>query len=229
MPKFSVIIPAAGSSSRFHDAYYKKPFASLSGRPVWLRTVEHFVHRDDVAEVVLVLAADDLPDFRQRFAPNLIFMPIQIATGGASRAESVRNGLAALTQTCDFVAVHDAARPLLTPAGISALFAAAAEKQAVIPAIPVHSTVKSVDSDGRIVNTIDRSALMLAQTPQVFRRDLLESAYAATTDASAFTDEASLVEATGVPVFVHPGWPINMKITTKEDLEVAEALLSMVE
>lgn len=229
MPKFSVIIPAAGNSSRFHDAYYKKPFANLSGRPVWLRTVEHFVNRDDVAEVVLVLAADDLEDFRQRFSPNLIFMPIQIATGGASRAESVRNGLAALTQDCDFVAVHDAARPLLTATWISELFAAAAEKQAVIPAVPVHSTVKSVDADGRIVKTVDRSSLMLAQTPQVFRRDLLESAYAAATDASDFTDEASLVEANGVPVFVHPGWPINIKITTKEDLELAESLLSMLE
>src|SRR6056297_2621719 len=229
MPKFSVIIPAAGSSSRFHDSYYKKPFVNLSGRPVWLRTVEHFANRDDVAEVVLVLAEDDLADFRERFSPNLIFLPIRIATGGASRAESVRNGLESLTHECDYVAVHDAARPLLTAAWISELFAAAVEKQAVIPGVPVHSTVKSVAPDGRILKTVDRTSLMLAQTPQVFRRDLLEAAFANAKDAAVYTDEAALVEASGVPVFVHPGWPVNVKITTKEDLELAESLLSLLE
>jgi len=225
MAKFGVIIPAAGDSSRFQGFPYKKPFVNLQGRPIWLRTTEHFANRDDVSEVVLVLAADDMADFKERFTPNLIFMPIQIATGGASRAESVRNGIAALTKPCDYIAVHDAARPLLTKKGITELFAAAVEKQAVIPGVPVSSTVKSVDGNGRIQQTVDRSGLMLAQTPQVFRRDVLERAYASVEDASAYTDDAAVVEASGVPVFVHPGWPMNIKITTREDMALAERFL----
>ncbi|MEZ6129677.1 MAG: 2-C-methyl-D-erythritol 4-phosphate cytidylyltransferase [Planctomycetaceae bacterium] len=224
--KFAVIIPAAGESSRFRGFPYKKPFVNLKGRAIWLRTAELFAHREDVSEVVLVLAADDMTEFRERFSPNLIFLPLKIAIGGTSRAESVRNGMAALTLPCDYIAVHDAARPLLTADGITDLFAAAIDRQAVIPGIPISSTVKSVDGDGRIQKTIDRRPLMLAQTPQVFRRDILEQAYSAIDDAAAYTDEAALVEASGMPVFVHPGWPMNIKITTREDLELAERFLA---
>ncbi len=226
MNKFAVIIPAAGMSTRFQGFEQKKPFVELKGRAIWLRTVEHFVNRDDVSEVVLVLSKDDQAEFRERFAANLTFLPIKIADGGASRAESVRNGLAVLSEPCDFVAVHDAARPLLTKHWLTDLFATAAERDAVIPAVPVSSTVKSVDNEGRIQKTVDRSSLMLAQTPQVFRRDVLDAAYVATEDASTFTDEASLVEASGVPVYIHQGWPMNIKITTKEDFEIAEAMLA---
>lgn len=226
MAKFAVIIPAAGDSSRFQGFRHKKPFVDLKGRAIWLRTVEHFVNRDDVSEVILVLAQDDVEDFKLRFAANLAFLTIQIAAGGTTRAESVQNGLRQLSKPCDYIAVHDAARPLLTKQWITELFAAAEERQAVIPAVPVSSTVKSVDEHGQIQKTVDRTSLMLAQTPQVFRRDILESAYADADDASAFTDEASLVESRGVPVFVHPGWPMNIKITTKDDFELAETLIA---
>lgn len=226
MSKFAVIIPAAGDSSRFQGFRHKKPFENLKGRAIWLRTVEHFADREDVSEVVLILAKADMEEFRERFAPNLTFMPIKIAEGGATRAESVRNGMAKLTEPCDYIAVHDAARPLLTKHWLTALFATAKEKHAVIPAVPVSSTVKSVDDGGQIQKTVDRTSLMLAQTPQVFRKDILEAAYAAASDAANFTDEASIVEASGVPVFVHPGWPMNIKITTKDDFELAEALLA---
>lgn len=225
MTKFAVIIPAAGDSSRFQGFLHKKPFVDLKGRAIWLRTVEHFVHRDDVSEVVLVLAKDDFSEFRERFGPNLTFLPVVIAEGGASRAESVQNGMARLSEPCDFIAVHDAARPLLTKQWVTDLFSAAQQKNAIIPAVPVSSTVKSVSDDGQIQKTVDRSSLMLAQTPQVFRRDILEAAYAAATDPAAFTDEASLVEASGVPVFVHNGWLMNIKITTKEDFHLAETFL----
>ncbi len=225
MADFSVIIPAAGDSSRFRGFRHKKPFVDLNGRAIWLRTVEHFVNRKDVAEVVLVLAADDVSDFRDRFRPNLAFLELTIVEGGASRAESVQNGLQALTAPVDFVAVHDAARPLLTEQWITELFTAAREKKAVIPGVPISSTIKRVDQQNAIVDTVDRSHLMLAQTPQVFERKLLESSYAAVTDASKFTDEASLVGANGHPVYVHPGWPMNIKITTSDDYDLATVLI----
>lgn len=224
--KFAVIIPAAGQSSRF-GGHRKKPFQDLAGRAVWLRTVDHFINRDDVSEVVLVLAEDDIADFKSRFGPNLAFMNVKIVAGGASRAESVQNGIAALDESADFIAVHDAARPLLTKAWVTEIFAAAIQHGAVIPGTPVSSTVKRIDADNNIVETIDRSSLRLAQTPQVFRRDILEAAYAKASDPAAFTDEASLVEASGQLVFIHDGWPMNIKITTIEDLKLAEFLLTV--
>lgn len=222
--KFAVIIPAAGASRRYGGSQ-KKTFEDLDGRAVWLRTVEHFVHRDDVSEVVLVLAADDMDEFRQRFAANLTFLDLTITAGGATRAESVQNGLAALTTDAEFVAVHDAARPLLTKAWVSDVFRAAVDRRAVIPAIAVNSTVKRVSQEDRIQATVDRTPLRLAQTPQVFARDLLVHAYQSVADPSACTDEASLVEASGHPVYVCPGWPMNIKITTLDDMKLAELFL----
>lgn len=222
--KYAVVIPAAGQSTRFAGSQ-KKPFEELAGRAIWLRTVEHFESRDDVSEVVLVLAEDDIDEFKQRFQANLAFLNVHVAVGGASRAESVLNGIKALQQPSDFVAVHDAARPLLTRQWISEIFAAAADKGAVVPGISVSSTVKKVDDNGKVQETIDRSCLRLAQTPQVFDRQLLSEAFAAAADLSQLTDEASVLEAAGKPVFVHEGWPMNIKITTQHDMRLAEAFL----
>ena len=227
MSNVAVILPAAGQSSRFQGFRHKKPFVELKGRPVWLRSVEHFVNRPDVSEVVLVLAPDDLAEFRVRFQPNLTFLNITLCEGGSSRARSVLNGLKALTKPAEFVAVHDAARPLLTVQWVNEIFAAAQQFGAVIPGVPVSSTVKETDNQRRITRTVDRSRLILAQTPQVFRRTLLENAYTVTENPDAFTDEGSLVEASGHPVFVHEGWPMNIKLTTAEDFRWAEALLDL--
>lgn len=227
MPEFSVIIPAAGASRRFQGrgCAQKKPFVELDGRAIWLRTVDHFLNRSDVVEIIVVIAADDMDEFTERFRPNLAFMEIQVVAGGATRAESVANGLAALKKSSDFVAVHDAARPLLTKPLVDSVFKAAEEHGAVIPAVAVTSTVKRVDDSGQIQQTVDRSRLRLAQTPQVFRRNILEQAFVQVTNAADFTDEASLVEAFGHPVFVCPGAESNIKITTTEDFELAGMLL----
>ena len=224
MSKYAVILPAAGESRRFTGFTRKKPFVELKGRAVWLRTAEHFLNRDDVSEVVLVLSPDDIDEFRERFRPNLAFLNITITQGGTCRAESVLNGIRSLTQDAEFVAVHDAARPLLTEKWVTEIFAAAAAHDAVIPGIPVSSTVKAVAGNA-IQRTVDRTGLVLAQTPQVFRRTLLQQAFDAAGDLATFTDDASLVEAYGRPVHVHPGWPMNIKITTREDFRLAEALL----
>lgn len=224
MPRVGVILVAAGKSSRFGDANYKKPFAPLAGRPVWLHSAERFIDRDDVKQVVVVVAPEDRESFREKFGANLAFMGITLAEGGVERADSVRNGLARLEPGIDLVAIHDAARPCLAPEWIDRVFAMGAKTGAAILATPVVATLKRVGPDHVIRETVDRSGLWEAQTPQVFSRDLLERAFAAAAGRPA-TDEAALVEASGHPVTVVPGSPINLKITSREDLRLAEQAL----
>jgi len=151
-------------------------------------------------------------------------MGITLAEGGATRAESVRNGLEKLADDIDVVAIHDAARPCIAPAWIDKVFAAGSRTGAAILAIPVVGTLKRVGPGNVITETVDRTGLWEAQTPQVFSRDLLTKAFAAHRDGEA-TDEASLVERIGHPVTVVPGSPINLKITCREDLKLAEQAL----
>jgi 2-C-methyl-D-erythritol 4-phosphate cytidylyltransferase len=224
MPRFGVILAAAGQSSRFQDANYKKPFAPLAGRPVWLHAAEKFIDRDDVKQVVVVVSPDDRQAFVEKFGANLAFMGITLAEGGATRAESVRNGLEKLDAELDMVAIHDAARPCLAAAWIDRVFAAGVRTGAAILAIPVVGTLKRVGPDHLITETVDRTGLWEAQTPQVFSREILVRAYAAARDGAA-TDEAALVERIGQPVTVVPGSPINLKITSREDLRLAEQAL----
>jgi 2-C-methyl-D-erythritol 4-phosphate cytidylyltransferase len=224
MPRFGVILAAAGQSSRFQDANYKKPFAPLAGRPVWLHAAEKFIDRDDVKQVVVVVSPDDRQAFVEKFGANLAFMGITLAEGGATRAESVRNGLEKLDAEIDMVAIHDAARPCLAAAWIDRVFAAGVRTGAAILAIPVVGTLKRVGPDHLITETVDRTGLWEAQTPQVFSREILVRAYAAARDGAA-TDEAALVERIGQPVTVVPGSPINLKITSREDLRLAEQAL----
>jgi 2-C-methyl-D-erythritol 4-phosphate cytidylyltransferase len=221
MPRFGVILAAAGQSSRFQDAAYKKPFAPLAGRAVWLHSAEKFLDRDDVKQVVVVIAPEDRAAFAEAFGANLAFMGITLAEGGAHRAESVRRGLEKLAPDIDMVAIHDAARPCLAQAWIDRVFAAGAQTGAAILAIPVVGTLKRVGADGTITETVDRTGLWEAQTPQVFSRDVLTRAFAAN-PGNQPTDEAQLVEAIGQRVTVVPGSPINLKITSREDLRLAE-------
>jgi 2-C-methyl-D-erythritol 4-phosphate cytidylyltransferase len=224
MPTFGVILAAAGQSSRFQDANYKKPFAPLAGRPVWLHSAEKFIDRPDVKQVVVVVSPEDRESFREKFGANLAFMGITLAEGGTQRADSVRNGLEKLGPEIDMVAIHDAARPCIASAWIDRVFEAGVRTGAAILATPVVGTLKRVGPDHTITGTVDRTGLWEAQTPQVFTRDLLTRAFAAKHDP-AHTDEAQLVEALGHRVTVVPGSPINLKITSREDLRLAEQAL----
>lgn len=223
MSKFAVILPAAGKSSRFVHQRRKKPFAELKGRAVWLRSVDLFVNREDVVQTILCIADDDLDWFKETFRADLAFRNIDIVSGGAERADSVENALATVRADIDFVAVHDAARPLLAEAWITSVFAAAEKHSAVIPAIRTASTVKRVRGN-EIVETVPREELWQAQTPQVFRKDLLMKAFKQRAGFNA-TDEAQLVERLGQPVHVVEGSPMNFKITTADDFRMAEAVL----
>ncbi len=225
MPAFAVIFPAAGKSSRFHGKE-KKPFVNLDGRAVWLRSVELFVTRSDVAQCIIVVSPEDQEMFRRRFGANLAFMNVQIANGGAERFESVANALALVKPEVEFVAVHDAVRPCLTDASINDIFAKAEKTGAAMLAIPVSDTVKQVDDQKHVKGTVPRQGLWLAQTPQVFRRDWLQEVYDNRTRLGAnFTDDAQLMEAAGYTVHVVEGATTNIKITTKQDVFLAEAIL----
>jgi len=221
MPRFAVILPAAGRSMRFGSGE-KKVFADLEGRPVWRRALDLFLCRSDVWQCVIVTAPED----RERFAGATADRRVQIADGGAERFESVANALAITTSEADFVAVHDAARPCTAPALIDAVFGRAAETGAALLAVPVADTIKRDDGAGRVGATIPRDGLWLAQTPQVFRRDWLLAAYARRAVLGAgITDDAQLVEAAGHAVCLVPGSAANRKITTPEDLYLAAAIL----
>jgi len=224
VPKFAVILPAAGSSSRFNDPNYKKPFAPLGGRAVWLHSAEKFLHRDDVVQVILVISPEDREYFNFKFSANAAILGVDVVDGGKERADSIENALARLKPEADYIAVHDAARPCIADEWITRVFEAAEKSGAAIVALPVSGTLKRVADGTTIAETISRDGLWEAQTPQVFCRALLIEAYGRRAGFHA-TDDAQLVERLGKPVTVVRGSPINLKITTKEDLRLAEQAL----
>jgi len=224
VPRFAVILPAAGKSSRFRDQHYKKPFAPLDGRPVWMHAADRFANRKDVVQSLLVIAPEDREHFAEKFGGNAALLGIEVVEGGAERYDSVAKALERLKPEAEFVAVHDAARPCIADEWIDAVFAAAAKTGAAILAAPVTNTLKRAGGDHLITETIARENLWEAQTPQVFRRQLLTDAYARRGNQAA-TDDAQLVERLGQKVTIVPGSPMNVKITTKEDLRIAAALL----
>jgi 2-C-methyl-D-erythritol 4-phosphate cytidylyltransferase len=225
MSRFTVILPAAGRSSRF-GGKEKKPFASLDGRPVWLRTVELFVTRDDICQTILIVSPEDRELFRTRYAANIAFMDVEIVEGGPERFDSVANALAKLKDEVEFVAIHDAVRPCLEASLTDAVFKKGTETGAAILGIPITDTIKRVDAQKQVQETVNRQGLWLAQTPQVFRRDWLTEAYAQRTKlGKEITDDARLIEAAGHPVHIVEGSPSNIKITMQGDLLLAKAIL----
>ena len=223
MSQFAVIIPAAGNSSRFSKNKRKKPFVDLKGRAVWLRSVEHFVNREDVGQILVVIAPEDEEFFKTKFQANLAFLDLEIVGGGKERADSVQNALARVKGDCSFVAVHDAARPLLVKKWVDQVFAEAEKAEAAILATPLTSTLKR--GHGRqVAETVPRQDLWLAQTPQVFSTQLLRDAYAQRGDFQP-TDEAQLIERLGKPVSLVECSPMNIKITTEDDFRMAQVLL----
>ena len=226
MPRFAVILPAAGKSSRFRDQHYKKPFALLDGRPVWMHAADRFANRKDVIQSLLVIAPEDREDFAEKFGGNAALLGIEVVEGGNERYDSVQRALERVKPEAEFIAVHDAARPCIVEEWIDAVFAAAVRTGAAILASPVHGTLKRAANDQTIAETVARENLWEAQTPQVFRRQLLTYAYARRGNEKA-TDDAQLVERLGQKVTIVPGSPMNIKITTKEDLRIAAALLKV--
>ncbi len=224
MSKFAVIIAAAGKSARFTDKNYKKPYAPLANKAVWLYSADRFTGRGDVKQVIVVISPEDREDFMSKFGANVAILSIDVVDGGDERSDSVAKGLARVKSDIDFVCVHDAARPCIVDDWITKVFEAAEKSDAAILAIPVSGTLKRVGADHAVVETVSREALWEAQTPQVFRRTLLLEAHAKRGNFTA-TDDAQLVERLGRKVTIVAGSPINLKINTKEDLRLAEQAL----
>jgi 2-C-methyl-D-erythritol 4-phosphate cytidylyltransferase len=226
MATFAAIIAAAGKSSRFGDRNYKKPFAMLGGRAVWLHSVDRFQSRGDVKQTIVTVAADDREEFDRKFGANVAIMGIEVVAGGEHRADSVQRALERVKSEIEFVAVHDAARPCIADKWIEQVFEAAQRTGAAILAAQVGETLKRVDGKREITATVDRQSLWTAQTPQVFRRELLVEAYAKR-GTNAATDDAQLVERLGHAVTVVPCSAMNLKITTRDDLRLAEQVLKV--
>lgn len=221
----TAIIPAGGSGQRM-GLGAPKQFMTLAGLPLLIHTLRAFCDTSAVGAIVVAVPANEISRTETLIRQHGIGKVHAVVAGGATRQESVRRGLAAVPEDCDLVAVHDAARPLVTPALIESCLAAAERHGAAIAAVPVKDTLKREAPGQLIAATVARDELWQAQTPQVARRELLEAAYAAAErDHFVATDEASLLEHLGCPVALVPGAETNLKITRPEDRTIAEALL----
>jgi 2-C-methyl-D-erythritol 4-phosphate cytidylyltransferase len=222
----AVVIVAAGQSQRFGNPLIKKPFASIQGKAVWLYSAEFFLRRDDVKQVVVVIAAEDHEAFMSQYAANLAVWGIDVVRGGATRGDSVLAGVRQVRPEFSQVAVHDAARPCLSQEVVDRVFRAAQQHRNVIPTIKISSTVKR-SADGRTVDaTVDRDQLYLAQTPQVFDRTALLEAFQRF-PRQTHTDESQLMEHAGHSVHMVEGSPWNLKITTQDDLKLVQQILKL--
>src|SRR5208282_1280880 len=239
--KVFVIIPAAGLGTRMAPASGRtrkespsKQFKELGGVPILVRTLRKFAATPAVYEIVVALRKDEISPFRTQLEkqyPEILNKRLQLVEGGAHRQNSVANAMAKIAaDPADLVLVHDAVRPFVTPDIIKDVIAAAQKHGAAIAGWPAVDTVKQVDrtAEGAVIKTtIPRAGVVMAQTPQGFRYDILKKAFDdAAADGFLGTDEASLIERAGLPVAVVMGSPRNIKITTPADLELAEFYLS---
>jgi len=215
------IIAAAGRSKRMGGG--DKLFAVVGGKPLLAHTLSAFDGCRGVDRVVLVLSPENMERGRELVAEAGFSKVAAVCQGGERRQDSVRNGLEALA-SCQWVVVHDGARPLVTAGLIERGLEAAKETGAAIAALPIGDTVKEVEPPGLIGRTLSRGGLWAAQTPQVFRYDILREAHQRA-QAEA-TDDAALVEELGYQVKVFEGSPRNMKVATAADLALVEALLA---
>jgi 2-C-methyl-D-erythritol 4-phosphate cytidylyltransferase len=229
-----VIIPAAGLGTRMAAASgvrvvpaASKQFTELDGVPILIHTLRKFAASPQVSEIYLALRPPEAAAFQARLAEEKLGKPVRVVEGGEHRQESVANALAAVKAAADdIVLVHDAVRPFVDQEIIASVIDAAARHGAAIAGVPAVDTIKQVErtAEGAVIRaTIPRAQIVMAQTPQGFRYEVLKRAFAeATADGFTGTDEASLVERSGHEVVVVMGSVRNIKITTPWDLELAE-------
>lgn len=218
----TVIVVAAGSSTR---AGFDKLHAKIAGQPVIHHTLTAFEKAECVDDIILVCRATE--SMRDFIASGHFKKVRTVIRGGERRQDSVHAGLKALAQNSEFVAVHDAARPLITPNEIERVLAVAREHGAAALAAPVTDTLKFADTRQVVRGSIDRQNVFAMQTPQIFRRKLLVEAYEGlATESLTATDEASAIEHAGGKVMIVPAQDQNLKITFASDLAVAEFILN---
>jgi 2-C-methyl-D-erythritol 4-phosphate cytidylyltransferase len=225
------VVPAGGNGSRFSDKR-DKLLISLAGKPVLLRTVSALLQCPDINGIVIVASANHLKNYKALL--SLQFPPEKLifTQGGASRRASVWQGLLALPHSVQTVVVHDAARPLIQPELIQqAIKTVQNEVQGSVVAVPVVDTIKQIDAETLSIHqTLPRSTLWRAQTPQVFQLKTLRKAHQQVPETIAVTDDAQLLELAGLgPVQIIQGSESNLKITNREDIPLAESFLRQME
>ena len=224
--RVNAVIVAAGEGKRMGGGV-AKPLLLLAGRPLILHTLTRFA-ASQIRRVILVVPQQDGASFERLVAadPGARRLDCVVQPGGARRQDSVRQGLARLDDDCEVVVIHDGARPLISPALIHRCVEAAAKEGAAVVGVPVHDTIKVVSASGRVESTPARDSLWEIQTPQAFQVEIIRDAHRrAEKDGIEATDDAMLVERLGKSVVVLEGDRTNIKITTPEDLLIAEALI----
>ena len=228
--KVAAIIPAAGIGRRM-QCDTPKQYLSLAGKPILAHTLAVFENMPEVTEVTVVAQPAALD-----FCQNQVITPfgfkkvLRLVPGGKERQDSVYNALKVLHRQNDWdlILVHDGVRPFVTAAEVRQVIRVAAEHGAAILALPAQDTVKKVKREGLIHKTLNRQEIWLAQTPQAFHAGIIWRAFMEAYGREFYgTDEASLLEPLGVPVMVVPGSPFNIKVTTPEDLVIAEAIYQL--
>ena len=225
-PKISVIVPAAGTGSRLGGSV-KKQFLALNNKPVLVHTLQRFEHCHEVDEIAVAVPEESIVEMEKLVSQYRLHKVRRVVVGGAKRQDSVANALNKLElQGSDIVLVHDGVRPFVEPKRIAALIKACRSHDAVVLAVQPKDTVRRSNGGGFFDHTLDRSALWLVQTPQVFKAEVLVKAFAkAKKDKFYSTDEVALVERLGVKAKIVEGSYDNIKITTKEDLELGSLIL----
>jgi len=218
--RVGAIVVAAGESRRMGDV--DKIFTELGGRPLVLHSLDILQGCHSVTDIVLVTSQGRLSEAMALVASHSLPKVRAVCAGGKRRQDSVQNGLEALSD-CDWIIVQDGARPFIQRHMVEFGLLEARRTGAAVAAVPVKDTIKTADAQGYVLTTVPRDGLWIIQTPQVFRRDLLQQAHHEVIDE--VTDDAAMVERIGGEVKVFAGSYSNIKITTPEDLPVAEAIL----
>ena len=218
----SAVVAAAGSSSRMGGE--DKLFHEVGGVPVLARTLLELETSECISEIIVVTREESMDKVKRLCFEYSIDKLAYVVKGGETRVESAYNGVLAADKAAQFIAIHDGARPFLTQKLIRETFEAAKKHSGALPALPLTDTIKRVEKDFAVA-TADRSAMMAAQTPQIFRAELIRAALCSACDrGEAVTDDAAALELLGAACAVVPGDRLNIKITTAEDLILAEAI-----
>ena len=225
----SVVIPAAGKGSRM-GMEQNKQYVEIQGKPVLARTIQAFEDCGLIDEIIIATGENEVQYCNENIVGRYGLRKVKaVVAGGASRQKSVFNGLRRVSAQCGIVLIHDGARPFINEECIAACIGAAEENGAVCAAVPLKDTIKRAGAEGFVDETVDRSSLWSIQTPQAFRYDLILEAHSiADSDGFRGTDDAVLAERLGYKVKLVMCSYYNIKITTKEDLAIAEAISKII-
>ncbi len=224
----TVAIILAGGAGKRMGAPTNKQFLLLDNKPIIVHTLEVFEECRAIDGIYLVVNQKDLSIFQEEILETYRFPKLmKLVIGGRLRQDSVRNGLEAIDNSCNTVVIHDGARPFLTPSFVEKGISLMEMFDAIIPAVPVKDTIKVISKEGFVVKTLERDSLWHIQTPQLFKFDLILKAYREGMARKLYGyDDATFLESLGTRIKVIEGSPYNIKITTPEDLVIAQGMLS---